>query len=80
MVNLNEDDLFILIVDYGNDLIYVGINYIREFVLMIVYNKLFKLGGSLLIFNIFVDLGSIIFDNFKVKKIEYGYSFLSKLK
>lgn len=39
MVVMVEDDLFLIIVDYGNDLIFLGIDYICEYVFLLVYSK-----------------------------------------
>lgn len=39
---MKEDDLLIIIVDYGNDLIYYGIDYICEYVLIFVYSKKYQ--------------------------------------
>lgn len=81
MEKLIDDDLLIIIVDYGNDLIYFGIDYICEFVLLFVYLLCFKNGGlELELCKIFVDFGVIVVDNFEVKMFEYGISFLKDLK
>lgn len=39
---MEEDDLLMIIVDYGNDLIFIGIDYIWEYVLLLVYSKKMK--------------------------------------
>lgn len=56
--------MFIIIVDYGNDLIYKGSDYICEFVFFLVYLLLMIENGLMEISNGFVVIGVIIVDNF----------------
>lgn len=76
---LKEDDLLILTADHGNDPTWTGTDHTREYVPVIVYNKLLK-GGSLGIRSSFADLGQTIASNFKVKPQTIGKSFLEELK
>lgn len=39
---LREDDLVIIIVDYGNDLIVKGIDYICEYILFLMFSLKIK--------------------------------------
>lgn len=78
--NLKEDDLVIIIVDYGNDLIVLGMDYMREYILVIMYSLKFKGGYVLESDIIFSFIGVIIVDNFNVILLEFGKSYLKELK
>lgn len=70
-----DKDLFLIIVDYGNDLIYVGIDYIREYIFFLVYS-LFFIGNGFILVGYFVDILVIVVDNFGVDIVMIGESFL----
>ncbi|MBA5851321.1 phosphopentomutase [Clostridium sp. cel8] len=76
---LDEDDLFIITADHGNDPTYTGTDHTREFVPLLVYSKRFNEGKDLGICSTFSDLGTTIADNFKIEMPKYGKSFLQKL-
>lgn len=79
MVNMREDDILIINVDYGNDLIYKGIDYIREYIFVMIYGNKIKKGFNLGVKDIFVDIGVIVVDILNVKLFKYGLSFKEDL-
>ena len=76
---LGKDDLLILTADHGNDPTHIGSDHTREFVPLIVYNKLLK-GGKLQTGESFADIGATISENFGIAVPTLGKSFLKKLK
>lgn len=76
---LKEDDLLIITADHGNDPTQPGTDHTREYVPLIVYNKLLK-GGTFPIRETFADLGATVADNFDVPLPNIGKSFLKELK
>lgn len=76
---LDENDLFIITADHGNDPIADGTDHTREYVPLLVYSKLFD-GGQELKQGYFSDIAATIADNFEVKMPENGTSFLDDLK
>ncbi len=76
---LKDDDLLIITADHGNDPTAPGTDHTREYVPLIVYNKLLK-GGTIPIRESFADLGATVADNFNVSLPAIGKSFLKELK
>lgn len=68
---VGEDDILIFIVDYGCDLIWIGIDYICEYILVLVYGLKVK-SGLFGYCEIFVDIGQIIVKYFGMFDMEYG--------
>lgn len=76
---LHEDDLLIITADHGNDPIHEGTDHTREYVPLLVYNKNFESHGPLKQGH-FADISATILENFKIKQMENGSSFLNQLK
>ncbi|HIZ71684.1 MAG TPA: phosphopentomutase [Candidatus Atopostipes pullistercoris] len=76
---LHEDDLLIITADHGNDPIHEGTDHTREYVPLLVYNKNFESHGPLRQGH-FADISATILENFKIKQMENGSSFLNQLK
>ena len=77
--NMHDDDLLIITADHGNDPTYKGTDHTREYVPLLAYSKQFKQKGVLPIGK-FADISATIIDNFKVKSMENGKSFLDLLE
>ena len=77
--NMHDDDLLIITADHGNDPTYKGTDHTREYVPLLAYSKQFKQKGVLPIGQ-FADISATIIDNFKVKSMENGKSFLGLLE
>lgn len=76
---LHEDDLLMITADHGNDPIHEGTDHTREFVPLLVYNKNFETSGPL-DQGYFADISATILENFELKPMENGSSFLNQLK
>lgn len=76
---LHEDDLLLITADHGNDPIHEGTDHTREFVPLLVYNKNFEASGPL-DQGYFADISATILENFELKPMENGSSFLNQLK
>ncbi|HHX67217.1 MAG: phosphopentomutase [Miniphocaeibacter sp.] len=81
--NLNNDDLFIITADHGNDPTFKGTDHTREYVPFLAYSPKFNNGGFLPVGN-FSDIATIISNNFKLndkftnyENITYNYLFSS---
>ena len=77
---LKEDDLLIITADHGNDPTFKGNNHTREYVPLIVYSKSLIGNNELKKRSTFADLGQTIAENFEVRAINTGNSFLKELK
>ena len=77
---LNNDDLFIITADHGNDPTFPGNMHTRENVPVVVYGRLFKNPSKLEILNSMADVAATIAENFEIEKPLIGNSFLDKLK
>ena len=77
--NMHDDDLLIITADHGNDPTYKGTDHTREYVPLLAYSKKFKQKGVLPIGK-FADISATIIDNFKVKSMKNGKSFLGLLE
>lgn len=76
--NLAEDDLLILTADHGNDPTFEGTDHTREYVPLLVYNEKFQQTGKIRE-GYFADIAATILDNFDLKPMENGTSFLNEL-
>jgi phosphopentomutase len=76
---LGENDLLIITADHGNDPTHPGTDHTREFVPLIVYNKLQTAAKNLGTRLTFADVGATIADNFGVSLPRHGSSFLKEL-
>ncbi|GAE36862.1 phosphopentomutase [Halalkalibacter akibai] len=76
---LGEKDLLIITADHGNDPTHPGTDHTREYVPLIVYNKLQSDAKDLGVRQTFADVGATIADNFKVALPKFGKSFLQDL-
>ncbi|HPN60694.1 MAG TPA: phosphopentomutase [Bacilli bacterium] len=75
---LNDDDLLMICADHGNDPTHIGTDHTREFVPILVYNRLLP-GINLGIRQTFADVGATIAENFVVPKPKIGTSFLKEV-
>jgi phosphopentomutase len=80
MAQIGENDLLILSADHGNDPIHAGTDHTREYVPLLVWNPSFKSPKSLGVRATFADLGATIADNFGLKAVGQGKSFLQLLQ
>lgn len=76
--NIKDDDLLIVCADHGNDPIHSGTDHTREYVLLLAYSPSLN-GHSLGIRDTFSDVGATILDNFSLKTMKNGRSFLKDL-
>jgi len=76
--HLEEDDLLILTADHGNDPTFTGTDHTREYVPLLVYSRKFQNPGELPQ-GYFADIAATILDNFDLKPMENGSSFLHEL-
>ena len=79
MNELKDDDLLIVTADHGNDPTHTGSDHTREYVPLVVWNRILC-GGELELCESFADIGATISENFGVDKPDLGKSFLKKLK
>lgn len=75
---MQENDLLIITADHGNDPTYSGTDHTREYVPILVYNKLLTQPGELDA-TYYSDIAATISDNFNVNQTQNGQSFLHKL-
>ena len=79
--NLKKEDLLIITADHGNDPTFKGTDHTREYVPILMYNRLFKQGKRLEDRNTFADIGATILDNFKIKNtLGLGKSIFDEFK
>ncbi len=76
---LNDDDLFIITADHGNDPTYKGTDHTREKIPVIIYSKKFINNHKIADLKTFADIGASIAHNFNVQKPTVGESFINKL-
>lgn len=74
---LKGDDLLMITADHGNDPTFRGTDHTREYVPLLVYHRNIKQGGALAMRHSFSDVGATIAENFNVKNLANGESFLS---
>lgn len=77
--NLQDDDLLILTADHGNDPTFPGTDHTREYVPLLAYSKKLTQPGELKQ-GYFADISATILENFGLKAMENGHSFLDQLK
>jgi phosphopentomutase len=75
---MNDDDIFIITADHGNDPTFKGTDHTREYAPLIVYGKRARAGVNLGIRASLSDIGQTIAENFGLK-LTAGESFLSKI-
>jgi len=78
MSAMKPDDLLILTADHGNDPTKDGSDHTREYVPLLVYGKLTKLGANLGTRQSLSDIGRSIAENFGVELAD-GVSFLREI-
>ncbi|MGP4040491.1 phosphopentomutase [Gracilibacillus sp. D59] len=76
---LQEDDLFIITADHGNDPVHHGTDHTREYVPLLVHHNQITNGKQLELRNTFADIGATIADNFGVTLPSNGKSFLKEI-
>ena len=76
---LKDDDLLILTADHGCDPTHHGTDHTREYTPLIVYH-MNAVGKDLGTRSTFADIGQTIAENFGLKKLKYGQSFLSDIR
>ena len=75
---LKEDDLLIITADHGNDPTWTGTDHTREYVPIMVYRK----NGNNINLGLrktFSDIGQTISENYNLKKLKIGKSFLKEI-
>lgn len=75
---MKTDDLLILTADHGNDPTYEGTDHTRELIPLLMYSPS-HVGTGLLNSSSFGSLGNTIADNFNIKQLPYGQSYLNQL-
>ncbi len=75
---MNEDDLFIITADHGNDPTFPGSDHTREYALLLVYGKTAKQGVNLGTRQSLSDIGQTIAENFGFE-LKDGVSFLEEI-
>ncbi|CAN5714723.1 phosphopentomutase [soil metagenome] len=75
---MNEDDLFIITADHGNDPTFPGSDHTREYAPLLVYGKNTKQGVNLGTRQSLSDIGQTIAENFGLE-LKDGVSFLEEI-
>lgn len=75
---MNEDDLFIITADHGNDPTFPGSDHTREYAPLLVFGKNIKQGVNLGTRQSLSDIGQTIAENFDLK-LKDGISFLQEI-
>lgn len=76
--SLQDNDLFIITADHGNDPTAEGTDHTREYVPLLMYSKQFEVGQQL-DQGYFSDIAATIADNFQVEMPKNGQSYLADL-
>ncbi|MDO5156334.1 MAG: phosphopentomutase [Eubacteriales bacterium] len=76
---LKEDDLLIINADHGCDPTFKGTDHTREFIPVLCYHKGLEQSVNLGTLSTFADIGATIGENFGVKSLAVGNSFLKLL-
>ena len=76
---LTDSDLLIINADHGCDPTTESTDHSREYVPVLVYNKLMKNGMNLHIRNSFADIGQTIAEIFDVNSLDVGQSFYGEV-
>ena len=75
---MNDDDLFIITADHGNDPTFPGSDHTREYAPLLVFGKNIKEGVNLGTRQSLSDIGQTIAENFGIK-LKDGVSFLKEI-
>lgn len=75
---MNENDVFIITADHGNDPTFPGTDHTREYTPLIIYGKQARAGVDLRIRHSLADIGQTIAENFGLQ-LTSGKSFLSEI-
>jgi phosphopentomutase len=76
---LKDDDLLMITADHGNDPTHVGSDHTREYVPLLIYNRILR-GGILPTGETFADIAATVAQNFKVSQTAYGVSLIPHLR
>jgi len=77
---LQPDDLLVITSDHGNDPSFTGTDHTREYVPLVMYSPSLEHSIDLKARESFCDLGQSILDNFEIKALPHGKSFLQELE
>lgn len=73
---LQEDELLFITADHGNDPTWTGTDHTREQVPLLAYSPSFTKAVDLGVRETYADLGQTIMDNFGLRGLSFGTSFL----
>lgn len=80
---IQRDDLLVVVSDHGNDPTHRGTDHTREYVPLLMYSPSFSIkqlkDSQLETRSSFCDLGQSILENFDLKHLNHGQSFLKEL-
>ena len=76
---LQDDELLFITADHGNDPTWTGTDHTREQVPLLAYSPAFTKAADLGLRQTYADLGQTIMDNFGLKGLQFGTSFLNQL-
>ncbi len=76
---MKDDDLLIITADHGNDPTFPGSDHTRENIPMLAYAKSMTQSGVLEVGKSYANIGNTIAENFGLKSMDIGTSFLKKL-
>jgi len=79
METFTERDLLIVTADHGNDPVHAGTDHTREYVPILAWSPGLSGGGSIGVRETFADAGATILENFGLRPMEHGTSFLKEL-
>jgi len=79
METFTERDLLIVTADHGNDPVHAGTDHTREYVPILAWSPGLSGGGSIDVRETFADAGATILENFSLRPMEHGTSFLKEL-
>lgn len=77
---LRDDDLLIINADHGCDPMFKGTDHTREYIPVLIYSKAIKKSTNLGTLSTFADIGATIADNFGVKELKDGKTFLKQIE
>lgn len=77
---LQDDELLFITADHGNDPTWTGTDHTREQVPILAYSPAFTQPVALGVRPTYADLGQTIMDNFGLKGLQFGTSFLHDFK
>lgn len=76
---IQDDELLVITSDHGNDPTWHGTDHTRERVPLLTYSPAFTKSVDLGLRQTYADLGQTIMDNFGLKGLTHGMSFLAEL-